>query len=112
MTLKQKVPGKGFPKYILKFNCRLSKKNEAKANNKNAKSINAIPYTLGRTSSSRKEEEYVSEDRPKLDTVTWNTMICGYCSLQMLSEALQLYEELQHGPTKLNAITYTILIDA
>ncbi|KAK2971244.1 hypothetical protein RJ640_014252 [Escallonia rubra] len=54
----------------------------------------------------------VSEDGPKPDTVTWNTMICGYCSLQMLSEALQLYEELQHGPTKPNAITYTILIDA
>ncbi|KAK2981489.1 hypothetical protein RJ640_012246 [Escallonia rubra] len=74
------VKQKGFPKYILKFNCRLSKK--------------------------------VSEDGPKPDTVTWNTMICGYCSLQMLSEALQLYEELHHGPTKPNAITYTILIDA
>ncbi|KAK2997348.1 hypothetical protein RJ639_025951 [Escallonia herrerae] len=54
----------------------------------------------------------VSEDGPKPDTVTWNTMICGYCSLQMLSEALQLYEELQHGRTKPNAITYTILINA
>ncbi|KAK2983435.1 hypothetical protein RJ640_024689 [Escallonia rubra] len=31
---------------------------EAKLNSKNATSINAIPHTLGRTSSSRKEEEY------------------------------------------------------
>ncbi|KAK2967117.1 hypothetical protein RJ640_018232, partial [Escallonia rubra] len=86
--------------------------NEANSNSKNTTSINAIPHTLGRTSGSRKEEEYVSEDGTKPDIVTWNTMICGYCSLQMLSEALQLYEELQHGPTKPNAITYTILIDA
>ncbi|KAK2979172.1 hypothetical protein RJ640_007472 [Escallonia rubra] len=35
-------------------------KGEAKLNSKNVTSINAIPHTLGRTSSSRKEEEYGS----------------------------------------------------
>ncbi|KAK2971866.1 hypothetical protein RJ640_000883 [Escallonia rubra] len=36
---------------------------EAKLNSKNATSINAIPHTLGRTSSSRKEEEYSLQHR-------------------------------------------------
>ncbi|CAH9113484.1 unnamed protein product [Cuscuta epithymum] len=61
----------------------------------------------------RKELElfkYVLDCGPDLDIVTYNTVICGYCSMRMLDEAVHLFAELKKRQTGHNTITLTILI--